>query len=1192
MDSENQTEMFAGGGGGGGSSSGGHIASNSLFSNADLRVLDLISEGQIGGLVNGAKSIFFDDVPLQNSSGSYNFDGIEVDWVNGTADQKIISGFGDVSMPQSVGTEVKKELPVTVAIPNNNADRVRVVVSLPSLYSSDDKGNINETSVRIRFELSTDGYGYFSNLGEYEISGKQNSEYQRSYEFSLPQKNSWGGKPSQWLLRMTRLSEDSHERYSARTILDTIFVINNSWYNYPYSAVVGIRANAKNLSSIPTRSYLIDGLIIKIPSNYNPSSNTYSGVWDGTFKMAVSSNPAWILYALLTNERWGLGCFIKPEQVNKAKLYEIGRYCDEMVDDGYGGKEKRFTINTQIQERSDAYRLISDIAAVFRGMAFWAGGRADFTCDKPTEPSMLYTPSNVVGGTFTYQGSSRNDRHSVALVTWNDPDQNYKQVVEYVEDAELIAKYGIRQAELTAFGCTSRGQAIRAGKWILYTESYESDVVQFNVGLDSALVLPGDVIKIQDPSYSGKRMGGRLVEVGANYAVLDSEIELWSNNNTVISIRMPDGSFVSRDVIVPRSNTYKYIEWNDPLPELPTANAIWLMTENTTECITARVVNIQQADDKNVFTITAVFHEPQKFDLIEKGIKIDSGGATNDPYDIGTPRNPNVEEITTSLGLGYISSILRITWQSGKANTSYEIQWRRETNNETDWHTVQTQSKYIDLTDVQNGTYHFILRGVGIMGNKSGEVEFYYIANGQYVTPLDVTDFQVIKRPSYLEVKWNPVEGASSYEVRCGSTWDNGEVLIENFAGTSFVHYQYEAGTYYYHIRSISASGDYSTNVTTYKLVLTAPKVPEDLNAVVHQNRIDFAWKANTEDDLSHYELREGTSWESSVKVAESKVSQMTVPNGTDTARKFWLKAVALPKIYSDQAAWILVNIKTDENRNIILEQNARTFQWSADRIHMEVKGDDLVMENARKRSEYIAQMVLPGKITAQNTFSTSVTVTVADGEDTEKWETANWSWESDEAKRSWRLSGDTDTVTYENQIARHIGLNREDLDGISLEEHLDSELGKSPSSYTGISFDWGRYTQGLNITDVTAITWDGNFINTSYAKDFRLSFWVKTKKADPNMVYNLFCMGNENDDLTISYTSEDRTYRLTSKFGETLPIEAPMAEGDHVFFGISQQKNVRTFVVGILGGGINIQTGYYEPIGNIKFVKLGTDAF
>ena len=1179
---------FAGSKGGG--SSGGDIAPNSIFSNATLSVLDLISEGQIGGLVNGAKSIYFDDVPLQNESGTYNYEGVEVAWVNGTADQKVLDGFGDVSTPQSVGSEVKYGHPIVVAVENNEADQVRIIVSLPSLYSSDDEGNINPTSVSFRFEVAINNTGNWQQLGDYTISGKQNSQYQRAYLFDLPQNDGTGKKPAQWLIRMTRLSGDSSERYVARTIFDSLFVINKSKLNYPYSAIVGIKVDSEKLNSIPTRSYLIDGLIIQIPSNYDPENNTYNGVWDGTFKMAVSSNPAWILYALLTNERWGLGEFIKPNQINKARLYEIGRYCDEEIDDGYGKKEKRFALNTQIQERSDAYRLISDICAVFRGMAFWSGGMTNFMCDMPTEPSMLYTPANVVNGLFTYSGSSRNDRHSVALVTWNDPEQNYKKVVEYIEDGDLIRKYGIRQAEMTAFGCTSRAQAIRVGRWILYTESNESDVISFTVGLDSALVLPGDVIQIQDPSYAGKRNGGRLRSVTSTTAELDADVNLTAGNEATIYFRMSDGSLVERLIVNSYSGPRNKVEWNEPLEELPQANAIWMISEASLAPQIARVVNVQQGDDKNTFTITAVSHQPKKFDLIEKGIEFEPENTTGNVLTVLPPTNPNVEENATALGLGYISSTLFITWLAGQGCVSYELRWRRENENETDWEIVTTTSKSITLSDVQKGTYHFILYGIGLMGNRSEAVEFYYMASGQYVTPLDVTDFQVIKRPSYLEVTWKPVEDAFAYEVRCGNSWDDSEVLITSFAGTSFTHYQYEAGTYYYHIRSISASGEYSPNTTTYKLELRAPETPTDLVAVVAQNRIDFTWKSNKEDDLSHYEMREGQNWESGVKVAESKVNQMTIPGGSKQVRRFWLKAIALPKIYSEEASFVEVGVQEDETRNLIISHDARQFQWSSNMVYMEKSGDDIRMIDNESRGEYIYQMILPDKLTAQNSFFTSVYTAVKSTEDTETWNTADYPWNDPKASRSWRLGGDAATIGYENQIARHVGLIRE-IAGWSLEESLKGEDGSEPSAQVGEAYDWGRYTKGLKLSDVTGVTWNTSVISNSDQSNFKMSFWLKTATYEEGQTYILFKMGNDEHSLEFTYNSSDKTCRLTDDLGNELDIVCELTPNRHIFFCMSQTDKQRAFGVGVLGWDTNIKVGEYTPIGPITWMKTGTEA-
>lgn len=1204
---------FAGAGGGG--SKGGKIASNTLFSGSTLKVLDLISEGQIGGLVDGAKSIYFNDIPLQNASGTYNYENIEIDYVNGTADQKVLTDFGEVVTPHVVGIQVKHDLPVVASVENDEVDKVRIVVTLNSLYEADSKGNIRQTSVKFRFEVAVNSTGDWKPLGNgtYTISGKQNSEYQKSYSFDLPQEDGDGNKAVHWLIRMTRLSKDSDEKYSANTNFDTIYAVNSSRLNYPYSALVGIKASAENLGQIPTRSYLVDGMIIKVPSNYDPKTNTYSGVWDGTFKMAVSDNPAWILYALLTNTRWGLGDFISESQINKARLYEIGRYCDEEIDNGYGEKEKRFAINTQITERADAYQVISDIAAVFRGMVFWAGGTASFTCDMPTDPSMIYTASNVIDGLFTYQGTSRNDRHSVALVTWNDPSQNYKQVVEYVEDADLIRKWGIRQVELTAFGCTSRGQALRAGRWLLYTESYESDIISFSVGLDSALVLPGDVIEIQDPNYAGKRNGGRLVSCTKKMAMLDTNVYLTTKSKARIAIMMKDGSFVERNIIVSYNGNRKKIEWYEDLPDLPVANAIWMITEASLSPQIARVVNVSQGETAGTFQITAVSHQPKKFDLIEKGIEFVADATTvNDPLNVQPPSKPYVEEVLNDLGYGYVSADLQVTWVTGRNCVSYTLQWRREEENETDWATIETTQRSAKIEELQRGTYHFLLNGVGLLGTKTKQIEFYYEATNKYLTPLDVPSLEVIKRPNYLQVRWEPVSLATSYEVRCGRSWDDGEVLIENFAGTSFVHYQYTKGVFDYHIRAIGETGEYSPNVTSYRLVLGAPATPRDFTAVVYQDRIDFDWTANTEDDLSHYEIREGLNWESSMKVAISKISQTSIPAGSTAERTFWIKAVALPEIYSEEAAFVTVGIKSNSSRNLMIEYDGREMKYASNKVYTSLSGDDCVLWTDLPYGEYIHRMNLGDEITAQNTFNNVLATQIKTTDDKETWATANYDWDDERASRGWRVSGDTETVYFGKQIARHIGKSSIDLEGWSFDDKSPKSLnGLSPSVSDGIAYTVGRFWHGLKLDALAHVNYAKTDMIGSPDGTFRFSFWWKAENVYADQEF-LFCsFGNSNKHFELYYEAGIRTFKLICGT-EIVSVKCPYSIGKNwwAFICMSQTDTERTLGVGVLCRedpnrykkdnaffsyakddfvpAIAMNTENFAPIGTIDYLNIG----
>ncbi|EJO9054570.1 DUF1983 domain-containing protein [Cronobacter sakazakii] len=415
--------LIAGAGGkkkGGGSSRTPVEANDTVNSRAMASILDLLGEGVIGGLVDGAKSIFIDNLPIINEDGSSNFSGITWEFRDGSQDQTPMAGFDFVETPKSVNIQLKRTHPVTVAIDNDDADRVRVIMKFPSLRSISKKtGDTNGTTVQYRFQIANgddtfrDAIPEGEKSAEITLTAKKSGVYYRSYELKLP-------KPGRsYKIRVTRLTDDSTSSYLFNdTWVDSLGEIVDTPMNYPNSVLCGLKVNSEQFgSTMPARSYLVRGLKIRVPANYNETSNTYVGVWDGTFKLLSSSNPAWILFDLLTNTRYGLGQFVSESMIDLGQLYQIGRYCDEEVNDGFGGKEKRFAINTQITSRQDAYRLIQDIAGAFRGMVFWAGGMVNIMQDSPSDPVMMFTNANVKDGMFTYKGSARKDRPSVALIT-------------------------------------------------------------------------------------------------------------------------------------------------------------------------------------------------------------------------------------------------------------------------------------------------------------------------------------------------------------------------------------------------------------------------------------------------------------------------------------------------------------------------------------------------------------------------------------------------------------------------------------------------------------------------------------------------------------------------------------------------------------------------------------------------------
>lgn len=733
--------VIAGSGGGSSKGGGGAIeAPDSLRSKARISILDLIGEGQIGGLVNGAQSIFLNNTPAQNADGTWNFTR-QIPSVNGSGatiyapapfsyafrdgqqNQTSIPGFPDVETARNIGTVARhSQAAITVAVTNPNVDAVRLIVAVSALSEQNTTtGDVSGSSVAFSFSVSVNGGAMTPLSSTLVISGKTKSNYQRSYQYQLPKFATNGAAATSWSIALTRLSLDSVSSAIQNEIrFDSLVEIVNTKLSYPNSAIIGMSVDSEIFSSIPARSYLVKGLFIQVPSNYNAVTRAYTGVWDGTFIIAVSDNPAWVLYDLLTEPRYGLGQFIAPTLADKAKLYQIGRYCDELVPDGFGGTEPRFTINTAIQNLSEAYKLISDITSVFRGMAYWAGGMVGFTQDAPSTPTMMFTQSNVVSGVFTYTGASRRDRHSVVLVSWNDPKQLYRQVIEYVEDPLLIAKFGIRKSDVVAFGCTSRGQAHRLGKWILYTEDFESEVINFRVGLDSSLCLPGEVVKIQDADRAGKRMGGRLAACTLNSATLDAPLVLGAAVGGVmptISLRMSDGTFVDR-VILESAATVTTVTWTTALATLPVANGVWIMTESTLEPMLARVVGIAQADAPGEYNVTAVQHNPSKYAAIENNIALVAPTLTL--IDTATVVMPSGMIITESPYLaapGTNGIMLSVSW-SGQAN-SYEVTWSRTGAFQANSVTQNVTSPVFDVLNALAGTYTFSVVAINMFGNRS-----------------------------------------------------------------------------------------------------------------------------------------------------------------------------------------------------------------------------------------------------------------------------------------------------------------------------------------------------------------------------------------------------------------------------------------------------------------------------------------
>ena len=696
---------------GGGGSSGGKEDRDSLHSTSYARIVDLLSEGEIVGPVDGLKSVYFDETPVLSSDGTANFSGYDIQFRSGTQDQDPVSGFPASESTTSVGVEFKASTPWTHTFTNTELDAVRITLAVSGLQKVNQKnGNITGYRVDYTIELSSNG-GTYSTVVSSAFDGKTTSAYARSHRIDLPS----GGAP--WTVRVRRSTADSSTNYiSDTTLVQAYTEIIDAKLRYPMSALAAIKIDASQFSSIPTRAYHLKGRIIRVPSNYDADARTYSGTWDGTFKTAYSNNPAWVFYDILTNDRYGLGDVIGAGYIDKWSLYEIGQYCDESVPTGVGSTtEPRFTCNCYLQSAADATAVLSDLATVFRGIVYWGNGSAIPVADMPRDPSYTYTAANVIRGKFQYQGSARSARYTVCYVSYNDPDDMYNTKVEAVEDADGIARYGIVATSITAFACSSRSQAHRLGLWALLTSQRETRSVTFSVGLDGAIATPGQIICIADPAIAGKRIGGRLHAANSTTQVVVDKNDVIVVGDTLICT-LPSGTTESSIVSAVDGTT---ITVKTAFSTVPEAESVWAVVNSDLQAQTFRVVSVTEGDGCT-FDIAAIQNEQSKYAAVDYGSPLSDVLITSIPESsVPAPSNLAITSNET-VNQGISSTTVTLSWSKPEVASGvgyYILEWKRDNS---DWITVsQVASCSYDITNAYSGTYQFRIRATNTVGVKS-----------------------------------------------------------------------------------------------------------------------------------------------------------------------------------------------------------------------------------------------------------------------------------------------------------------------------------------------------------------------------------------------------------------------------------------------------------------------------------------
>lgn len=847
------TALIAGAGGSGGfgkGSKGGGArtpttARDSLDSRQYAELIDLVSEGEIAGLKDGFKSIYLDNTPLQNPDGTYNFQNVTVYTRNGTQNQDAIPFAGEIEDERGVGVTVRNDGPVTRTITDSQTDAVRITISVPRLEFITNEGDTVGESFRLQIQIQYNGGG-FSTVIDDTISGRTGDPYQKAYLVNLG-----GTFPVD--VRMVRITGDSNDLRRSNEFTWTSYTeIIYSRLAYPNSALVGIRIDAEQFNNIPQRSYLIRGIKVRIPNNASVDSAngrlTYAGIWNGTFGAAQwCSDPAWILWDLLSSSRYGLGEHLDTAQLDKWSFFAASQYCNEIVPDGFGGYEPRFSCNVNIQTSEEAYKLINDMCSVFRAMPYWAVGSLTVSQDKPVDPSYLFTLANVTEEGFSYSGSSLKTRPNVAVVSYMDlslRDITY----EVVEDAEAIAKYGVVKTELSAFACTSRGQAHRIGEWLLYSERYEGETVTFATSIDAGVIVrPGQVISIADPVKAGARRGGRIASATTTAITVDDATGLTTPGT--ISAVLPAGTVELRTV---QSIAGRVITVTSAFSTAPGANSVWVYETSNIQTSTWRVLGIAEQDGSK-YAITALSYNASKYAYVERDQPLQQRDITDLNIVPEAPTNLTATELLYDAG-GIAKAKLVIDWDSVQGVQQYRIRWRPANGNFTD---ERIQRVDYEILDTTSGAYE--IEVYAISANLRTSVQPAFLTQqtfGKTAPPEDVENVSLIPgdqlsgvltwdRSPDLDVLLGGKVLIRHSTAMSGATWEESQEIVAAAAGSQTQkQVPMLEGTYL--LKFEDDTGNRSTTANTIVTDFPEPQ-PRSLFKQYAEDQEDPPFSGNTE---------------------------------------------------------------------------------------------------------------------------------------------------------------------------------------------------------------------------------------------------------------------------------------------------------------------------------------------------------
>ncbi|MGP5203712.1 host specificity protein J [Psychrobacter aquimaris] len=756
------------------------IAKDSVASTSTAKILYILGEGEIAGLVDGGKSIYLDGTPLLDDVGNSNFEGVTWDFRYGTNEQEYIKGFPDVSNEMPINVELRSTQPWIKAFTDTQLSAVRIRFKWNRLSKTDpENGDVKGYKIQYAIDLQTNGGAYVEVVNT-KIEDKTSAGYERTHRIDLP-KSATG-----WQIRVRRITpNDPSEYVQDDMFVDAVAEVIDVKLRYPNTALLGLQYNAETFSGIAKMEARIRGMIIRVPSNYDPVARTYTGIWDGTFKDAYSNNPAWIYFDLCTQWRYGLGERLDITMIDKWSLYALGQYCDQKVSDGQGGLEPRFTCNVYLQKQVDAYQVLQNIGGIFRAMSYWNGERIVLDADVPQDPVYTFSRANVIDGSFEYTGTRARDRHTLAKVAWDNPLNRFETEYEYIRDEKAMAKFGVKVLDLSAFGCTSQAQAQRAGLWALKTEQLETRQVSFGVGLDGFIPQVGNIINVSDELFAGRANGGRVSAVSDSQYVVTLDRDVVANAGDVLIVNGGGGQSERRTI---KSVAGRKITLNAAFTAAETEN-IWAIETADLKLMRFRVMSITKSDE-TTFAITAIQHEPQKYDAIDFGTDVK-------PTDI-TIINPDVVDAPASVTItsrhrvvqGQTITTLVIGWAQVSGAVAYDVEWRKDDGS---WVKVpRTGNVSVEIEGVYSGNYLARVRSVSAFDVQSQPtVSMLTAVQGKIGLPPSIVGLTATGILFGMEIKWSFGAGsgdAAYTEIETGSAPNTNVKLLGQYSYPTNTH--------------------------------------------------------------------------------------------------------------------------------------------------------------------------------------------------------------------------------------------------------------------------------------------------------------------------------------------------------------------------------------------------------------------